>query len=90
MIGKLLVEYHADSERTVKWHQRRRAYSCCLCLYLTSCFSIKIDSGFEIHHCHHWCGYEHVPSVLWRCWLGGRKGIRTVKIGGEILAWLSV
>ena len=20
-----------------------------------------------------------VPSVLWRCWLGGRKGIRTVK-----------
>ena len=21
----------------------------------------------------------HVPSVLWRCWLGGRKGIRPVK-----------
>jgi len=31
-----------------------------------------------------------VPSVLWRCWLGGRKGIRPVKklIGG-LLAWLS-
>jgi len=24
---------------------------------------------------------EHVPSVLWHCWLGGRKGIRPVKIG---------
>jgi len=26
----------------------------------------------------------HLPSVLWHCWLGGRKGIRPV------LAWLSV
>ena len=24
-------------------------------------------------------GLESVPSVLWRCWLGGRKGIRPVK-----------
>ena len=31
------------------------------------------------------------PSVLWRCWLGGRKGIRSVKkLSGEVLAWLSV
>jgi len=31
------------------------------------------------------------PSVLWRCWLGGRKGIRPVKkLSGEVLAWLSV
>ena len=30
-----------------------------------------------------------MPSVLWRCWLGGRKGIRPVKSGG-VLAWLSV
>ena len=32
-----------------------------------------------------------LPSVLWRCWLGGRKGIRPVKnwaVG--VLAWLSV
>jgi len=28
---------------------------------------------------------------LWYCWLGGRKGIRTVKkLSGEVLAWLSV
>ena len=32
-----------------------------------------------------------MPSVLWRCWLGGRKGIRPVKnSSGEVLAWLSV
>ena len=32
-----------------------------------------------------------MPSVLWRCWLGGRKGIRPVKkLSGEVLAWLSV
>ena len=32
-----------------------------------------------------------VPSVLWRCWLGGRKGIRPLKkLSGGVLAWLSV
>ena len=31
-----------------------------------------------------------MPSVLWRCWLGGRKGIRPVKQSGGVLAWLSV
>ena len=31
-----------------------------------------------------------VPSVLRRCWLGGRKGIRPVKkLSGGVLAWLS-
>jgi len=30
-------------------------------------------------------------SVLWRCWLGGRKGIRPVKnFSGEVMTWLSV
>jgi len=34
--------------------------------------------------------FIYVPSVLWRCWLGGRKGIRPVKkLSGEVLAWLS-
>jgi len=37
-----------------------------------------------------WSEY-FVPSVLWHCWLGGRKGIRPVKnLSGGILAWLSV
>ena len=33
-----------------------------------------------------------MPSVLWHCWLGGRKGIRPVKnfLSGVVLAWLSV
>jgi len=32
-----------------------------------------------------------MPSVLWRCWLGGRKSIRPVKkLSGGVLAWLSV
>jgi len=25
-----------------------------------------------------------LPSVLWHCWLGGRKGIRPVKNGGMV------
>jgi len=34
-----------------------------------------------------------MPSVLWHCWLGGRKGIWPVKTewwGTGIMAWLSV
>ena len=32
-----------------------------------------------------------MPSVLWCCWLGGRKGIRPVKkLSGGVLEWLSV
>ena len=31
------------------------------------------------------------PSVLWHCWLGDRKGIRSVKkLSGGVLAWLSI
>ena len=31
-----------------------------------------------------------LPSVLWCCWLGSRKGIRPVKnLSGGVLAWLS-
>jgi len=31
-----------------------------------------------------------LPSVLWHCWLGGRKGIRSVKTEWWVLEWLSV
>ena len=32
-----------------------------------------------------------MPSVLWHCWLGGRKGIWPVKkLSSGVLAWLSV
>ena len=45
------------------------------------CTTLKGASDF---HC-------IVLSVLWRCWLGGRKGIRPVKkLSGGLLAWLSL
>ena len=35
--------------------------------------------------------FHFTPSVLWRCWLGGRKGIRPVKkLSSGVLVWLSV
>jgi len=35
--------------------------------------------------------FLYFPSVLWRCWLGSRKGIRPVKkLSGRVLAWLCV
>ena len=35
--------------------------------------------------------WHRVPSVHWRCWLGGRKGIRPAKkLSGEVGSWLSV
>ena len=41
-----------------------------------------MSSTFFSLHC--------LPSVLWCCWLGGRKGIRPVKkLSGGVLAWLS-
>ena len=37
------------------------------------------------------CPLRSLPSVLWRCWLGGRKGTQPVKnLSGEVLEWLSV
>ena len=34
---------------------------------------------------------HYLPSVLWHCWLGGRKGIQPVEnLSGGVLTWLSV
>ena len=34
---------------------------------------------------------QSIPSMLWRCWLGSRKGIWLIKkLSGGMLAWLSV
>jgi len=33
-----------------------------------------------------YCCILYIPSVLWRCWLGGRKGIRPVN--NWVLGWL--
>jgi len=37
-----------------------------------------------------WLTDSRIPSELWRCWLGGTKGIRPVKLSGGMLAWLCV
>ena len=34
---------------------------------------------FMYHLINFWIIIDIMPSVLWRCWLGGRKGIRPVK-----------
>ena len=46
-----------------------------------------------LKHCVYFVSLSSVllPSVLWRCWLGGRKGIRPVKkLSGGMLEWSSV
>jgi len=58
------------------WHNGSKAYSADICG--TSC-SVYL------------CRWFALPSVLWRCWLGVRKGIQSVKpFSGEVLVWLSV
>ena len=44
------------------------------------------------YYCLHVCCLQcSLPSVLWHCWLSGRKCIRPVeKLNGGVLAWLSV
>ena len=49
--------------------------------YMVYTFSVILNNYYHFQ----------VPSVLWCCWLGGRKGIRPVKnLSGGVLAWLSV
>jgi len=66
------------------WLPRTRISSGTLCS--------AIDYGLPLPFCI--CLYVVdllFPSVLWRCWLGGRKGIRPVKkLSGGVLAWLCV
>ena len=46
----------------------------------TSWHSILVGGSCKIQNGRHSCIIWQVPpSVLWRCWLGGRKGIRPVK-----------
>ena len=53
-----------------------------------SVVGVEITTTINIMHV---LCFPIVPSVLWRCWLGGRKGIRPVKkLSGGVLAWSSV
>jgi len=58
-------------------------FNLCMCkCKLTFCVSRQFSFMVDIDTCllfeHVFC--ESLPSVLWRCWLGGRKGIRPLKI----------
>ena len=54
---------------------------------------LKLTSGLLVSHCQYSVYFlfiPSVPSVLWRCWLGGRKGNPACeKLSGGVLAWLS-
>ena len=51
----------------------------------TSCVkALKATQSIDLGH------ENHTASVLWCCWLGGRKGIRPVKTEWWVLVWLSV
>ena len=51
--------------------------------YTTNLLPLFIIIYYFIYLC-------QLPSVLCRCWVGGRKGIWPVKNSGWVLAWLSV
>ena len=58
---------------------------------LNHCGLIFPTLAMVLYGCQLFIMYCVQPSVLWRCWLGGRKGIRPVKnLTGGVLAWLSV
>jgi len=64
---------------------------------ISNSFTYKMAAKISCHRCGtklrrcHPILYYTLPSVLWCCWFGGRKGIRPVKnLSGGVLAWLSV
>jgi len=58
------------------WLQRFSVYPC-----QASCLWLNVDTELcDIIILLQFYDYStYVPSVLWRCWLGGRKGIRPIK-----------
>jgi len=56
----------------------------CVCLLAVD---INVLSSFKCQ----WFPRPFLPPVLWRCWLGRRKGVQPVKkLSHGVLAWLSV
>jgi len=73
---------HISSDRTSNFG---------LALQSVICFSSSQNAGGSISYTCRPISHVFMPSVLRRCWLGGRKGIRPVKkLSGEVLVWLSV
>jgi len=69
------ARWDRQSRQTYTWQMHR------------SCSAYSAGSGSK----NSYIAKATLPSVLWRCWLGGRKGIRPVKkLSGGVLALLSV
>ena len=87
---ELFVECHYCRWRSRTLYRSAAVYepSTLCCVWCKCCNS---HCGFCLS-CLLWISFPVVwPSVLWRCWLGGRKGIRPVKnLSDVVLAWLSV
>ena len=67
-----------------------------LILQLALCTVLAVTSKIQLTYNVFWiyvsltCNF-FIPSMLWCCWLGSRKGIRPVKkLSSGVLAWLSV
>ena len=75
--------------QTFKWNSTLMAVLKTLCKVITHRFCLQ-DATQPIAISTPLVVEQYTPSVLWRCWLGGRKGIRPVKMSVGVLAWLSV
>ena len=78
--GKTNLDFTEARDSEWQWHQVKALKATHTCTLHSFRFM------YETLHVQ-----QSLPSVLWPCWLGGRKGIRPVKkLGDEVLAWLSV
>ena len=74
----------SGSSSTARLTRRRRLYR--PTRHSAACRRRKEAFSFFSRITEYW-----MPSVLWRCWLGGRKGIRPVKTewwGAGVVIWL--
>ena len=63
---------HADLRIWVTDFEREMFTPAYFLIFSVSCTCLCVF--VSLYHCQY-----YLPSVLWRCWLGGRKGIRPVK-----------
>jgi len=93
-----LFYYFSPQIRPSDWPCTRYKWFCCIALYWVAvCLCVwctLVVFNFWVVLCL-WSLLAVtsvlMPSVLWRCWLDGRKGIRPVKkLEWWVLAWLSV
>ena len=60
-----------------------------LWIFLLVCVCVLLTSLAVVHELSWRCKLPLLPSVLWRCWLGSRKGIQPVGVVGCWCGYLS-